>query len=954
MQKFFLGSIAEYYINRYKTDLSSFCFVFPGRRAGLFFRHYLSSLVSTPVWSPQILTINEFFEELSPVVTADSISLLFDLHKVYKDVVDSDITFDEFISWGEMFLNDFNDIDKHLVDAGQLYRNLASLKELEDDYSYLTEAQRKVIEEFWGIVNKAKWSPDKEKFINVWDKLHDVYSGFVNLLNEKGEAYDGMHHRIIAEKIQKLELPGLPYEKIIFAGFNALTPVEDQLFEYYKNSGKADFFWDHSKWIINNSLSGGSSASGNYGAGFFIKDNIRKFPPPHDWILPEPENIRTSDITIVPVTTSLDQIREVTGFLSDKKGGDLSTALILADETMLIPALHGIPEKIEHVNITMGYPLKNTPAYGLTELLVNLQSQLRTGKDGKVWFHHKLVIPVIQHQYISVLADERSKELLKYIISKNRLFIEASEFSDNELFSLIFRKVESTADIPVYLKSIFERIFAKLQDSNDKVIEQEFIYTIYKTINRLEDILGAQGKEIEPQTWFRLLKKLLEFQTVPFEGEPLAGLQVMGILETRALDFENLIILNLNEGVFPRTAPPNTFIPYTLRKGFGLPTIEHQDNIFSYYFFRLIHRAKKVSLVYTTSTQGNRSGEMSRFIYLLKYLYPNEVKERTYIEEVRLLPSPAIITPKTGKVQNILNEFLKPGERELSPSSLSTYLSCPLKFYYSKIAEIKEPDEIIEDADARIFGLIFHDVAEKLYSPFKGKVMNENDLDKLMANTSKIKELVSQAFKKYLTDFDYRQTGYLNLYGKNSVVIEVVQKYILQFLRTEKRNCPFTVNDLEKEVRTTISTEKYSVNIKGVVDRIDMKDGIYRVIDYKTGASKNTVKDLKLLFDPGKHSDIKAVFQTILYSYLLYQNDRSRKYRPGILNIKDLYKNNPSVNIVINKKEILLEDVIDEFLQYLHDLLDEIFDPEIPFTQTKDQKKCEYCPYRILCNRFSD
>ena len=950
MQKFFLGSIAEYYINRYKTDLSSFCFVFPGRRAGLFFRHYLSNLVSTPVWSPQILTINDLFEELSPAVTADTISLLFDLHKVYRNVIDNDITFDEFISWGEMFLNDFNDIDKHLTDARQLYSNLASLKEMEDDYSYLTEAQRKVIEEFWGIINKAKWSPDKEKFINVWDKLYDVYSGFVKLLTEKGQAYDGMHHRIIAERIQKLELPGLPYEKVIFAGFNALTPVEEKLFEYFRGSGKADFFWDHSKWIINNSLSGSTSLSENYGAGFFIKDNIHKFPPPHDWALPEPEDSATADITIVPVTTSLDQIKEVTGFLSDKKEGDLSTALILADETMLIPALHGIPEEIKHVNITMGYPLKNTPAYGLTELLTDLQSRLRTGKDGKVWFHHKLVIPILQHQYISVLSGKKGKEFLKDIINNNRLFIETSEF-DDELFSLIFRKITSTKEIPVYLKSIFERIFEKLEDNSDKVIEQEFIYSIYKTINRLNDILNDQDKEIEPATWFRLLRKLLEFQTVPFEGEPLAGLQVMGILETRAIDFDNLIILNLNEGVFPRTSPPNTFIPYTLRKGFGLPAIEHQDNIFSYYFFRLIHRAKKVSLVYTTSTQGNRSGEMSRFIYLLKYLYPNNVKEKTYTEEVNLLSTPAIVTPKTGKVRDKLNEFLEPGGRYLSPSSLSTYFNCPLRFYYSKIADIEEPDEIIEDADARIFGLIFHDVAEKLYSPFIGKVVNEDDINKLTANKRKIKDLVSEAFKKHLTGFDYRQTGYLNLYGKNSVVIEVVQKYIIQFLKTERNICPFTITDLEKKVDTRISTGKYTVNIKGIVDRIDMKDGIYRVIDYKTGVSKNTVSDLKLLFDPDKHSDIKAVFQTILYSYMLYQNDNGKRYRPGILNIKDLYKNKPSVNILINKKEVLLEDVMVDFTQNLHNLLDELFNPEIPFIQTSDPKKCEYCPYRILCNR---
>ena len=951
MPKFFLESIAQYYFNNYKTELSSYCFVFPGRRAGLFFRDHLSKLTTNPLWSPQILTINEFFEDLSPLVSADPISLLFDLHEVYKDILDGDISFDEFMSWGEMFLNDFNDIDKHLVNAEQLYSNLASLKELEDDYQHLSDNQRKAIEEFWGVIDKGKFSDDKEKFVTVWDNLFSLYSEFEKRLNEKGRAYGGMHYRIIAEKIQKRELPEFPYRKIVFAGFNALTPVETELFKYLKRSGKAEFFWDYSKWIFNDSMAAESSANENYGAGFFIKDNIREFPPPQNWTMPEPDESNTPDITMIPVSTSLDQIREVNSFLSEVNNSDLSTALILADETMLIPALHGIPEKTEHVNITMGYPLKNTPAYGLTELLINMQNQLRTGKDGKVWFYHKLIIPILQHQYISFLSPENSKALLKLMISKNRLFTEISEFSNDDLFSLIFKKIESASEIPGYLKNIFELIFDKLTGNAEKVIEREFIYSIYKTINRLDDILSAQNSEIETSTWFRLLKKLLEFQTVPFEGEPLAGLQIMGILETRALDFENLIILNLNEGVFPRTSPPNTFIPYTLRKGFGLPTIEYQDNIFSYYFFRLINRAKKTALVYTTSGQGSPSGEMSRFLYLLKYLYPADIKEKTYIEEVRLLPSPPIITDKKENVSKKLNEFLEGGEKYLSPSSLSTYFDCPLRFYYSKVAKIEEPDEIIEDADARIFGLIFHDVAEQLYSPFIGKVVNISDIDKLIKDTQRIRTLISDAFKKRLTPFDYRQTGYLNLYGKNSMILEVVQKYIIQFLKIEKRNAPFTITDLEKEIITVVSAGNLNVNFKGYIDRLDMKNGIYRVIDYKTGSSQNSFKDIAQLFDKEKHSKTKAVFQTILYSYMLFQNNSDNRYQPGILNIKDLYSNNPSTGIVSNKREILLEDVMDDFLSHLHSLIDEIFDPSIPFTQTSDIKKCEYCPYRMLCRR---
>ena len=492
MPKFFLESIAEYYIDNYKTELSSICFVFPGRRAGVYFRDYLSKLTDTPVWAPQILTINEFFEDLSPLVTSDTISLLFDLHEVYKDKLNKDLSFDEFLNWGEMFLNDFNDIDKHLVDAGQLYSNLASLKEMEDDYEYLSENQKKAIEEFWGIVNEGKFSSHKEKFINVWDNLYDIYNEFGKRLKENGKAYGGMHYRIISEKIQKHELPEFPYKKIVFAGFNALTPVETQLFRYLKETNKADFFWDYSRWIVNDSIPG-KPGTGDYGAGFFIKDNISEFPPPHDWQMPVPEKNETQEISIVPVSTSLDQIREVNSFLSETKSSDLTTALVLADETMLIPALHGIPEDISHVNITMGYPLKNTPAYGLMELLADMQGQLRSSKDGKTWFHHKMIIPILQHQYISSLSPEKSKALLKDMISNNRLFIESSQF-DDEMFSSVFRKVGSAEEISDYLKNIFELIFSKLENNAEKAIEREFIYSIYKTINRLEDILGVRKK----------------------------------------------------------------------------------------------------------------------------------------------------------------------------------------------------------------------------------------------------------------------------------------------------------------------------------------------------------------------------------------------------------------------------------------------------------------------------
>ncbi len=956
MQNSFLYSIAQYYIQKYKTDLSSFCFVFPGRRAGLFFGNYLNKHISKPIWAPKIVTINELFEQSTSLATADSISQLFELHSVYNYVLSQDITFDKFISWGEMFLNDFNDIDKHLVSAKQIYTNLADIKKLEDDYGHLTAAQLEAIQSFWGSFNVIKKSSDQEKFVNVWDRLDTVYTTFGNRLKQQGKAYSGMHYRIVAENIANRRFSDLPYSRIVFAGFNALTPAEKELFKYLKKRGEADFFWDYSDWILDTSQNRGDKKSENYGAGFFIKENIFEFPSPPDWRLPQPEKESLPEITIVPVSTSLDQVSEINSFLSENSNDDLSTALILTDENMLIPALHGIPEQVEHVNITMGYPLKNSPAYGLTELLYNLQKRLRTGKDNKTWFYNRQIVPLLQHQYISLLAEEESIILLKDIISHNRLFIESKEFEGDKLFSSIFRKVDESTSISTYLKTVFELIFNKLDGDSEKIIEREFIYSVYKTIIRLEDILSSYAKELETSTWFFLLKKLLEFQTVPFEGEPLAGLQVMGILETRALDFENLIILNLNEGTFPRNSPSNTFIPYSLRIGFGLPTIEYQDNIFSYYFFRLIHRVKRISLVYTTATQGNQSGEMSRFLYLLKYLHPANPEFKTYNEEVRLLTSPPIVTRKTEDVQTRLKEFYESGEKSLSASSLSTYIECPMRFYYKKVAEIREPDEIIEEADARIFGLIFHDVAEELYKPSVGKVLTKEILNGFVKNTLYIRQLITKAFQERVTSFDFNSSGYMNMYGKNSMVLEVTKHYILKFLEKEKNICPVTIVDLEKQVEWLAPTSGSPVKIKGFIDRIDSKDGITRVIDYKTGASQNHFTEVKELFDPEKHSTVKAVFQTILYSNILQDSSGGGRYQPGIINVKELFTNSYSVNISqksLRKPgvEVLLEDVQEEFNEHLQKLLDEIFNPNVPFTQISNLKKCNYCPYRVLCRR---
>ncbi|TAJ10494.1 PD-(D/E)XK nuclease family protein [Marinilabiliaceae bacterium JC017] len=957
MSSSFLQSIASYYFQNYKTDFESICFVFPGRRASLFFRDHLKAFIQEPMWAPNALTINELFEQKSNWLTADNITLLFYLHDVYRTVLQKDVSFDEFLPWGEMFLSDFDDVDKYLVSPEQLFSNLASLKELDDDFSYLTEEQLEAINNFWGTFRVKRLSAHQQEFLSVWENVPAIYNQFREKLLAEGLAYQGMIYRKMAEDIKQGKLPSFPYKKIVFIGFNALTPAEKLLFDHLKNKKQADFFWDYSPWIIpREETTSLTDKMPVRGPGFFIKDNVKAYPPPTNWELPQATT--APDITLTAVATPTEQIKEVSRFLNNEYDGELKTAVILADENMLVPALHGIPEDITSINVTMGYPLKNTPAFGLIELLYNLQAHARQGSNGQVWLYHKHIMPILQHQYISSIAETESRELRKHLTDHNFIFVNSKDLQQHPLFAHIFSRVETASDLALYLGNILMQIFKLLQNQDEKVLEREFVFSLHATITRMNDLLSRQiNTDIEPTTWFKLFKKLAEFQTVPFKGEPLGGLQVMGILETRAIDFDKLVILDMNEGTFPRTSAPNTFIPYALRTGFGLPTIEYQDTIFSYYFFRLIHRAKKVTLLYSTGAQGMQTGEMSRYLYQLKYQFPAHPKFTTSVEEVKLITPPVLATDKKSSVLEQLHRFTHDGNRYLSPSALSSYIECPMRFYYQKVAGIREPEDITEEADARIFGLIFHEVTEHLFTPYKGQEVPVETMKEWLKTPVILDELIKEAFKNNLSDYDKSRQQFTDLHGKNVMVFEVLKRYLRKFIEQEIKQAPVTIVDLEKKVEWNYSVcPDLTISLGGIIDRVDEKNGTIRIMDYKTGSGEAHFKEVEDLFDTTKHKKNKAVFQTLLYALILRHSENlHRPMQPGIIWVKNLFKHDYSTDVLQkdrkNKQLIYLDTVIDEFEQNLNQLIRDIYNPDIPFAQTDDPLKCTYCPYRPLCNR---
>ncbi len=965
----FLQHLAQYYFNKYQTNISEFCFVFPSRRSGLFFQQHLGKLSNKPLWSPKIVTINEFIQEFTSHQIADKITLVFELYKVYEEIYKSGVTFDEFMPWGEIILNDFDDIDKYLAEPKQVFSNLLAIKEIEDDYSFLSEEQIKTIQSFWHSFNPNKLSEHQQEFIKIWEKLHDVYLSFNKSLEEQNMTYEGSVYRSIANKItQKIPLE-IQYPKIVFVAFNALNQCEKKLFNHLMITDKADFIWDTPEWLLSSSNRNANpfERTKPHEAIRFIEENIINYPSPSDWHFPGNSNL--PQITITSVASDTAQTQIVNEFLTDKmdqfdaqdKGKELDSALknavILTDETILLPVLHAIPEQKEKINITMGYPIKNTPAYGLLELIFDLQKNCRKTKAGKTWFYFRNVLPILTHQYVEPINTELHADIAKNIIRQNKTYIEANELQKSKLLISIFTPIKSSSDFSEYLSNLLHLIYSEINDAdNNMVIEKEFIYQLFLTVTQLSDLINKLNIEIQVETWIRLFKRAADLKSIPFSGEPLKGLQLMGILETRALDFENLIILNMNEGTFPQTGATNSLIPYSLRSAFNLPTIEHQDSIFAYYFYRLIHRAKNVHLLYNSSAQGMQTGEMSRFLFQLKYEYPKEkLSFSTAVDHINIKTPKTYFVEKDDKTMQVLNQYLNEGERSLSPSALSTYFECPMRFYYKYILNASEPEEMTEEIDPRIFGTLFHETVEELYTPFINKEVLPEDILSIIKDKNRIKSALMESFNKYFST-QLNQSDFIDIQGKNVLIYDIIIKYIQQFLKVEKGNAPFILRGLEKKVKSTINIgNNKNLNIGGTIDRLDEKDGVVRVIDYKTGSGDDYFSEVEELFLETKHKNKKAIFQTLLYSYIIKSDfPENINFQPGVVWIKKIFTS-PDYSLKkgfgSKKEKLSLQLVEEDYIAEFKSQMNILFNPQIPFKQTENSDNCKICSYKSICGK---
>lgn len=961
----FLYQVATLFYQQYGAEIHRLAFVFPNRRAGLFFQKYLSEISEKPLFSPSILTINDLFMQLSGKHPADKIQMLFRLYELYKQRSGSSESFDEFIYWGEMLLNDFDDIDKYMVDARMLFRNVSDLKSLDDDFNYLSPEQVQAIRSFWSSFYPKGDSPNQQHFLELWEILYDLYAGLRTSLAKDGCGYDGMIFREVVEQLEKEPMSDFPFDQVVFVGLNALSVSEERLLLALQKKGVADFYWDYvGPWVTDPDNK----------ASFFLGRNLRLFPSRMQ--LPATEPVQ-AEIRVMGVPSAIGQAKQVYPILqalADEQQltdeSALRTAIVLPDEHLLVPVLNAIPEAIQHINVTMGYPLAGTPVAALMEYILTLQKNIRY-IDRVPVFYFRDVLPILNHQYVMAAAPEEVSQLVKDMTAGNRIYVHVADLNRHELLSILFTPVQNTEELSDYLIHVLEALNACLRnnrpnpDDEEMIsnstqttadIEQEFIFHYFATVNRMKEVMREAKIEMRLDTYFRLLKRMTDLITIPFEGEPLSGLQVMGVLETRALDFDRLIILSMNEGIFPLKKAANSFIPYNLRRGFGLPTYEHQDSVWAYHFYRLIRRAKQVTLLYDTRTTGLQTGEVSRFVHQLRYHYQYPLIDELVVYDVASSAVPPISVQKTAEVEKLLSDFLSGGPRALSASAINTYLDCPLKFYFSVLEQIQEEDEITETVERDVFGSILHKVMEDLYAPFKGKLVTA-DLLKLLC---KDQPLLTGTIARAFAELFFKSPVVRPLEGENFLTGEMIRKYAEKILEQDARFTPFHYIESEKKVRATITlSDKRVVQLKGFIDRVDSLDRVLRIVDYKTGSGKLEFESVEGLFDKEAKDRPKAVMQVFLYAWMYQQLPEytGMPIQPAIYYLRTLFKRSFDP-VVEQKKGRGKADKVNSFQEFASDFegklrqcLDEIFNLDIPFTQTETGKACAYCSFRGLCGK---
>ena len=956
----FLKLVAADLYKHTEGNLAHTAVVFPNKRAGLFFNEYLAQESDSPIWSPAYVSISELFRSLSPWEVGDPVKLVCELYKIFRRETQSTETLDDFYFWGEMLISDFDDADKNKVDTDKLFSNLQDLRNIMDDYTFIDDEQEEAIRQFFQNFSIERRTALKERFISLWNVLGNIYKGFRESLASQNIAYEGMMYRHV---IEHLDVDKLPYEKYVFVGFNVLNKVEHTLFTQLKDVGKAVFYWDYDEFYMKE-----NRQAVTHEAGEFIRRNLRDFPSPLSGELFKNLS-KPKEVHYIASSTENAQARYLPQWIRNNlTTPEKETAVVLCNEALLQPVLHSLPAEVKHVNITMGFPLSQTPVYSFLIALLELHTHGFNFKSGRYTFQS--VVTLLKHPYTRQLTGQ-AELLEKELTRNNRFYPLPGELGKDEFLTRLFTPLSGNLNLCIRLSETLQQV-ASIYQANTSGTEdtdafnqlyRESLFKAYTTINRFRTLIEEDELTVQSETFRRLLVKVLSATNIPFHGEPAIGMQVMGVLETRNLDFRHLVLLSVNEGQLPKSGGDSSFIPYNLRKAFGMTTIEHKIAVYAYYFYRLLQRAERITLIYNTSSDGLNRGEWSRFMLQFLIEWPHPIT-RQFLEAGQSPQGTSPITvEKTPDVmrrmQSLFDVRANP-KAKFSPSALNYYLDCPLKFYYRYVAGLSAPDEVSAEIDSATFGSIFHYAAEHIYKDLTthGKVINKEALETLLRNDVKLQDYVDTAFKKLFFNVPQNEKPEYN--GVQLINSAVIARYLKQLLQNDLRYAPFTfiASEMEVDEPIDIQTPKGVIKsrIGGIIDRMDSKDGTLRIVDYKTGGDADTPPHVESLFIPDKKRS-NYVFQTFLYAAIMCRKQPTMKIAPALLYIHRAATETYSPVIQMGEPRKPKEAVEDfskyekEYRERLQGLLEEIFNPEKSFTQTEIIEKCTYCDFKALCKR---
>jgi RecB family exonuclease len=926
----FLERTAGKFLAEYGNKLHQIVFVFPTRRARLYFLRYLQTLkpADSSIWAPPAFSINDFIAHLSELSISDPLELIFQLYAVYtKHIRNYPREFEDFYPWGKMIISDFDDIDKYLIDPEELFRNLKEFKAIED-------------------ITKEEKSDIYNRYTGFWEDLGVLYRKFNRLLRSEKKAYEGMVYREIAEKIiNNKSLKRLVWEKVVFCGFNALNKVEETIISHLVKKNKAETYWDMDRYFVDDS---------NQESGLFFRKNRKQL----GLLLPnwlDDDLSGPKEIDIIGVQSKVSQAK-VLGIklqqLQEHLAAPDGTAVILPDETLLFPVLNSLPQEVDEVNVTIGFPLQQTPVFSLFDSLMQMQLRAMDIKEG---YYYKDVQNLLNHPYLKPLAPDDITRFIASIKERNLVYIKDIDISfPLEVLNGLFKLPSDSAQLMDFFLELLDalRLYYETNEPDLFSVDYEYMYHFFTLITRIKDSLKKSGLVLDVRTFRQLFTDIVQSTRIPFTGEPLVGLQIMGVLETQTLSFNHLFILSVNEGYLPPGKIQQSFIPYDVRVIVGLPTYKERDAIAAYHFYRLLKNSKNITLVYITETRGIEKSEKSRFIdqILIEYAEKNPHAHIRHQVIDFSFDTRAVEPISMQKSDKILEHLMK---KSYSASSLLTYLTCSLQFYFTYILKLKEEEIVYESPDYRLIGEIIHKTLQELYRPYcgNGGAISSHDIDNIKNN---IDETLVKTFKEKL------KTGDIET-GRNLIAYKVMTKILDSFFEKERKNSGFKILMLERKIKDvdfcfSLDGKEHRVKLEGTVDRLDVQDNIYRIIDYKTGKvgslNLKSQQEFTELLSGQEAVNHREAFQLFFYRLLLKKSQESNNdYRLGIYPFKKMYDELKFVNI--DRSDIIGDSLLELFIDVLKDIFQGLFNPEVKFSQTEEEKNCQYCPYQSICSRES-